>query len=150
VKLWDVNTGALMRLFPGCHSADFSPDGTMIACPSALASADKTVGKVDLYKLQDGSLVKSLVSEKAAATSFLESVTFSPDGHWLAAADWNGTVSLWNVASGQRKQISVRTSAGVLSAAFTPEGGTLATGGEDKILHLWKLSAQKIEPVSPK
>jgi outer membrane lipoprotein-sorting protein/Tol biopolymer transport system component len=145
VKLWDAATGELTRIVPGLFRASFSPDGKTIACASATSSADKTVGKVDLYNLQDGSLVRSFTSEKGASTSNLLWVTFSPDGRLLAASDWNGTVTLWNVATDQRKQATTGQKAGVHSVAFAPDGATLAIGSEDKTLRLWKLPAEMIE-----
>jgi hypothetical protein len=145
VKLWDVATGELTRIFPGLFRADFSPDGKTIACASATASADKIIGRVDLYDLRDGSLVKSFTSDKGATASNLLCIKFSPDGHLLAASDWNGTVSLWNVATGQRKKTIVVQKAGVHAVAFAPDGATLATGSEDKTLRLWKLPAEMIE-----
>ena len=150
VKLWDVATGELIRLFPGLSQAAFSPDGETIACQSAVASADKFSGRVDLYNLRDGSLVKSFTSEKGMAASWLLCITFSPDGHLLAATDWNGTVTLWEVASGERKQTNMNQRAGVLTAAFAPNGTTLATGSEDKMLRLWKISAGLIRPALEK
>ena len=44
VKLWDVATGELIRIFPGLSGADFSPDGETIACQSAVRPADKSSG----------------------------------------------------------------------------------------------------------
>jgi outer membrane lipoprotein-sorting protein len=146
VKLWDVTTGALIRLFPGVSQAAFSPDGETIACQSAVASADKFSGRVDLYRLRDGSLVKSFVSAKGTAASWLLCITFSPDGHLLAATDWNGTVTLWDVATGERKQTNMDQRAGVLTAAFAPNGATMATGSENQMLRLWKISADSILP----
>ena len=144
VRLWDVETGELTRIFHGRFRADFSPDGEAIACPSAASSADKTIGKVDLFSLRDGSLVKSFASVKGASASWLLCVTFSPDGHLLAASDWNGTVTLWDVATGERKQTITDHRAGVSSAVFAPDGATLATGSEDKTLRLSKLPAELI------
>lgn len=146
VKLWDVATGELTRIFPGFFQADFSPDGKTIACQVATSFADKTIGRVDLYDLRDGSLVKSFTSDKGASASNLLCVKFSPDGHLLAASDWNGTVSLWNVATGQREKTIEAQKAGVHSIAFAPDGRTLATGSEDKRLRLWKLPAEMFEP----
>ena len=103
-------------------------------------------GRVDLYRLRDGSLVKSFVSEKGTSGSWLLCITFSPDGHLLAATDWNGTVTLWDVATGERKQTNMNQRAGVLTAAFAPNAATLATGSEDKTLRVWKLSAELIRP----
>ena len=145
VKLWDVATGELTRIFPGLFRADFSPDGKTIACRVPASAADKTIGRVDLYDLRDGSLVKSFTSEKGPSASTVLCVTFSPDGHLLGASDWNGTVSLWNVATGQRVQIIGLQKGGVHSVAFAPDGRTLATGSENKTLRLWKLPAEAVE-----
>ena len=143
MKLWDAATGELTRIFPCRAEADFSPDGETIACVSAASSADKTIGKVNLYNLRDGSLVNSFASEKGASASWLLCVTFSPDGRLLAASDWNGTVTLWEVATGERKQTITDHRAGVRSAVFAPDGGTLATGSEDKTLRLSKLPRKR-------
>ena len=145
VKMWDEATGKLTRIFPGYLRAAFSPSGETIACVSADSSADKTIDRVDLYNLRDGSLVKSFASEKGASTSCLLCLTFSPDGRLLAAADWNGSVTLWNVATGHRERTTVGHKAGVHSVVFAPDGKTLATGSEDKTLRLWKLPAEIIE-----
>lgn len=141
VKLWDVATGELARLFPARAPAAFSPDGQTIACASMAPRPDKTVGRVDLYNLRNGSLVQSFVSEKGMAASWLLSFAFSPNGRLLAASDWNGTVTLWDVATGDRKQTIADHQAGVLSVAFAPNGEMLATGSEDQTLRLRKLPA---------
>ena len=89
--------------------------------------------------------MKSFASEKGASASWLLCVTFSPDGHLLVASDWNGTITLWDVATGQRNQTIAHYKAGVTSAVFAPDGTTLATGSENKTLRLWKLPAELIE-----
>lgn len=150
VKLWDVATGELARIFPGIHQAAFSPDGKTIACQAAASATDKATGRVDLYRLQDGSLVKSFASEAGASASWLTCIQFSPDGHLLAASDWNGIVTLWDVATGERKLTIADHKAGVLSVAFAPDGAMLATGSEDKTLRVRKLPAELIGPVSDK
>jgi outer membrane lipoprotein-sorting protein len=142
VKLWDAASGDLARIFPGIYQADFSPDGQTIACQIAGAPANKTVGRVDLFRLRDGSLVRSFSSEKGASTSWLCSIALSPDGRLLAAADWNGTVTLWDIASGERRLTIADDKAGVLSVAFAPKGTMFATGSEDKTLRVRKVPAR--------
>jgi len=145
VKLWDVANGTLIRIFPGFFRASFSPNGETIACPSTTFLADKTIGRIEIYNLKDGMKVKSFASEKGNSPSTLLSVAFSPDGRLLTASDWNGTVSLWEVATGQCTQVIPPQKAGVISAAFSPDGSTLATGSEDNTLRLWRLPTELID-----
>lgn len=140
VKLWDTTTGELTRMFPGRMGADISPDGDFLACVSATAASDKAIGMVDLFLTKDGSKLRSFTSERGSSASYLLWVTFSPDGRLLAATDWNGTVSVWNVESGKLQQSTKDSTAGAHTAVFSPDGATLALGREDKTLHLWKLT----------
>jgi WD40 repeat protein len=144
IKLWDVSTGHMARIFPGRHCAAFSPNGRTIACQTERPPADKGVDKVDLYNIEDASFVKSFLTDKGTSANWVTSITFSPDGRLLAATNWNGTVTLWDVASGQRKLTLTDHHGGVLSAAFSPDGRMLATGSEDKTLRLRKLAAELI------
>lgn len=150
VKLWNAQNGELIRIFPGLLRGDFSPDGKLLACPSSDRPTDKAVGTVNVYNVRSGELVRSLASEKGASASSLLWVTFSPDGHKLVATDWNGSVTMWNVATGERIPTNITHKAGVLVAQFSPEGTTLVTGSEDKMLRLWKLPADAKELVPDK
>jgi WD40 repeat protein/transcriptional regulator with XRE-family HTH domain len=73
----------------------------------------------------------------------VETMTLSPDGHTVAITteiDTHGTkeiemVRLWNMAT-SRPGATIRD-AGQLSAAFSPDGRTLATSSTDGTLRLW-------------
>ena len=139
IKLWNATTGKLTRQFLGHSSAAFSPDGETLACLSMTAASDKTAGRVELYRLNDGSLLKSFTTAKGSSASYLLSAAFSSDGHSLAATDWNGTVTVWNVPTGEAILTVNNNSAGAHNGGFTPNVTTLAVGREDKSLHLLKL-----------
>ncbi len=135
IRLWDVESGNLIREFPG-RVGDFSPDGLTFAAAVSHASEPP---KIDVYNLSDGSLQKSLKSEKQSEKSYVLRTEFSPNGKLLAVADWDGSVTLWDVESGEQKNLFTE-SEGVHAVAFSPDGSQLAIGSENRRLVLKNLN----------
>lgn len=75
-------------------------------------------------------------------TSRVKYVTFSPDGKRLASASWDGTVKLWDVATGKeiltfkghKAQLNIDQ---VWSVAFSPDGKWIASASYDQTVKLW-------------
>src|SRR5262249_25358308 len=66
-------------------------------------------------------------------------VAFSPDGTLLASADGNGTVRLWNPATGHPVGAALRAGpqTAVFGVAVRPDGTRLASAGRDGTVRLW-------------
>ncbi|MGN6473907.1 MAG: WD40 repeat domain-containing protein, partial [Mycobacteriales bacterium] len=58
--------------------------------------------------------------------NFDMTVTFSPDGKTMAAADWGGAVNLMDVATGRVRTVQLDTN-GINTIAFSPDGTMLNT-----------------------
>jgi Tol biopolymer transport system component len=105
----------------------FSPDGRLLAVASSLGTY--------LYDAETLAEVRCIQTD----TEVL-SVAFSPDGRLLASRADDGTVKLWEVATGRE----VRTLRGhtdwVRSVAFSPDGRLLASGADDGTVKLWEVA----------
>jgi RNA polymerase sigma factor (sigma-70 family) len=67
----------------------------------------------------------------------------APGGKLLAAGDGEGTVTLWEVATGKEIAVLAGHLGAVRCVAFSPDGKVLAAGGEDQTVHLWDIAAKK-------
>jgi WD40 repeat protein/serine/threonine protein kinase len=73
-------------------------------------------------------------------TGTVWSVAFSPDSKTLASASEDGTVKLWDMATGQERA-TLRHSDFSRAVAFSPDGKTLASVNNGAIVTLWDVAA---------
>lgn len=72
-------------------------------------------------------------------TGWVYSVSFSPDGVFLASGSDDKNARLWSVNTGQCLKILQEYTDMVWSVAFSPKGDVLLSGSSDGTLKLWDL-----------
>jgi len=75
-----------------------------------------------------------------AHTARVNALVFSPDGNLLASGSWDGTVKVWELASGRLRWTGRHTNQ-VNRVVFSPSGTRLASAGSDATIRLWDVSA---------
>jgi WD40 repeat protein/transcriptional regulator with XRE-family HTH domain len=71
-----------------------------------------------------------------AHTDMVWTLAFSPDERMLASGSFDGSIKLWEVASGALLWSGWHTK-GITCLAFAPDGGLLASGGHEGTVRLW-------------
>jgi WD40 repeat protein len=144
VLLYGVN-GQLIRSFVTAASAQvysiaFSPDGNTLAVGGqSINTADNVrAGVLETINVSTGASVHEF---KTAATTSVHSVAFSPDGKTLASggSGATGVLELWTWATATKVKTLPTANNGVLSVAFSWDGGILAAGGYGP-LELWTVA----------
>jgi WD40 repeat protein/serine/threonine protein kinase len=135
VSLWDTTTRAeVSRLqepvpevnFPNSGEAQLSPDREWIAA----INRDNGAQTVKVWSISTKEVMAVFPIERGNITA----VAFSPDKKLLAVFANGGGVSLWDMATRQRRKLFPVASAGVAfcgAVQFSPDGSILAIGDLD-------------------
>jgi hypothetical protein len=70
-------------------------------------------------------------------TGYVQSVSWSPDGHRLASASSDQTVKVWDAQTGQEALTLKGHTSGVLSVSWSPDGHRLASASSDQTVKVW-------------
>jgi WD40 repeat protein len=128
------NTGRLIRTFVG-------PPGWVI--PILYVSNGRQIlsAGIDrtpkLWDISTGAVLRSYVGHTAA----VRALTISPNERWLASAgaskeDGDGTLRIWNFATGAEQSKYFPMPGWTYSAAWSPDDSTLATTHDNGLLQL--------------
>jgi WD40 repeat protein len=127
-------------VYPFVNSVAFSPDGKLFAVGC---------GEVKLFEVATGREVRSMgLNHYPLSHGGVLSVAFSPDGELVASAGSDeGTVELWDVAAGTKRQNLITDtphSGSAWTVAFSPDGKLLASGYNNNRIYIWELSTGKL------
>lgn len=152
VKIWDQSPQKASAKYDDHHgeatSVVFSPDGALFATSGGDAYAPDAENVVVIRESASGNLVKTLQVFDGRA----ESLAFSPDGHWLAAAvradsQDCGSIMLWRTRTWELGPELPESNADWNSLTFSPDGRQLVAGGTRNAIARWDVDSWRaLEP----
>jgi WD40 repeat protein len=107
---------------------------------NALTAAGDRDGRVAVWDAKKGELLASPVGHAGAVTA----VAFNGAGNQLATVGKDGFLRLWAVPPAPTRSLAQPDA--VRSAAVTPDGKHLVTGGADKVIRSYRLDQPQTPP----
>ena len=142
IQMWDVLTGGALAAFEeptaqknlGLIAAlAFSPDGTLLAVGAH--------SQVHLWDVNTGYKLLSIntVHKRGRVTfrNYAKPLVFSPGGAILVNGTSNGTILVWEVATGDKIAALDGHTQEVETLKFSPDGKTLVSTAMDGTIFLW-------------
>lgn len=136
LQLQNIETGEMGASVSGedsFNSYTLSPDGSILAGAAAKTVSDNYVFAVTLWNASDGTELRTIVLPDVSSD-----IAFSPDASMLAATVGNN-VLIYEVATGNQLATLSGHSGQATKVAFSPDGLSLVSNGEDNQLILWQV-----------
>jgi WD40 repeat protein len=136
LQLQNIETGEMGASVSGedfFNSYTLSPDGAILVGAAAKTVNNSYVFAVTLWNASDGTELRTLVLPDVSSD-----IAFSPDASMLAATVGNN-VLIYEVATGNQLATLSGHSGQTNKVAFSPDGLSLVSTGEDNQLILWQV-----------
>jgi WD40 repeat protein/serine/threonine protein kinase len=138
VRVWDTaapqELQSVLQRGGWIYDCAFSPDGKSVALARGVSQS--TVSGVKLVDVWD--LEKRTWGKQFRWTDYLTSVAYG--SNQLAAGSEDGTVVVWDVATGALQHALKGHRGVVTGVAYTPDGRQLASAGADGTVRIWDTS----------
>lgn len=141
IYVWDPHTGTKIReteiqypydVYPLCFSSDLN---LLAGKNRDEANRDRNIGDGDaiiVWNAETGEQIVNLTYRER-----VRSFCFSLYGEYLAAGGWNGTINVWNIASGQLEATFAEYADAKVYPYFTPEGELIVAAVSRRKVDIW-------------
>ena len=79
-----------------------------------------------------------------------QAAVYSPDCSRIISVTLNETIQLWDAANGKQLDRIQGTDHGIRGLALSPDGRSLATYGEDKVVKIWSVNKESVKGITTK
>jgi WD40 repeat protein/predicted Ser/Thr protein kinase len=150
VRLWRAEGRQDQAVFRGhtgvVEALAFSRDGRRLVSASYDRPGYQGDGTVRFWEAAPEATLPVLAGHK----EYVYPVAYSPDSRWIASGAWDGTIRLWDAATGEFCARLPHPDLGIVAAlAFTPNGARLVSGGDFGELLIWNLATGRIQDRVP-
>lgn len=130
-----VTRGSDPLLSESIHTV-FSTDGLQL---TTLDEDESGTAAVELLDAATGQV--SRTAKLSIPADQVKGDAISADGTRIATTQFDGTVRVWNAATGQLLLTLSGRSSDNIASAFSRDGTRFAFGGSDNLIHVWDLAA---------
>ena len=131
-KIWDVNSGNMVRALKGhsshVFSARFSPNNRRVVTAGGEAAK--------IWQVSSGTQIKMLIGH----SKIVHSAAYSHDGEVIVTTSEDGTAKIWNAQTGKEIRTIEVSENWLYDAAFSPNGRRVAIGGQNGLVGLWNVA----------
>jgi WD40 repeat protein len=140
VVLWDVSSGARLRVLGGSEDNDSCSGRPSTISPDGAIIASKCLGSIQLWDARTGAKLRTLEDPRGQTTT----LAFSPDGANLASGHYDHSIKIWDVGAARILRTLRGHANNVTAVTYSPNGRILASRDQNNTtIKLWDVATGK-------
>lgn len=140
LKIHEVATGKRMHLFKLDEGSAYQTQYSRNNLYVFTATLSEGLDRLQMREIDTKKIVRTFEGH----TETISSLQLSQDGKRLLTASWDGSIRLWDIATGLMERKFTGTRGAVHAAIFNPSEKFIFTAGADRTVRMWETATGKI------